>query len=68
MALRCINAECPAIIKGQLKHAVGKQCLDVSGLGESLIDLLVDVGLVHSLLDLFTLQDPYKAMQLRMLP
>jgi DNA ligase (NAD+) len=49
VALCCVNIHCPAIIKESLIHAVSKHCLDISGLGESLIVLLVDVGLLKNI-------------------
>ncbi|MFA5521347.1 MAG: NAD-dependent DNA ligase LigA [Castellaniella sp.] len=47
---------CPAQRKQMLLHAVGRKALDIDGLGEKLIDQLVDGGRVATLADLFTLQ------------
>lgn len=46
---------CPAQRKQSLSHAVGRKALDIDGLGEKLIDQLVESGRVKSLADLFTL-------------
>ena len=46
---------CPAQRKQSLHHAVSRKALDIEGLGEKLIDQLVDRERVHSLADLFTL-------------
>ena len=53
---------CPAQRKQALRHFVGRRALDIDGLGEKLIDQLVDAGLVEHpaglfALDLATLQD-----------
>ncbi|MEQ9235758.1 MAG: NAD-dependent DNA ligase LigA [Coleofasciculus sp. E2-BRE-01] len=52
---RCINASCPAIVKGSLNHWASRGALDINGLGEKLVNQLVDSGLVHSVADLYQL-------------
>jgi len=47
---------CSAQRKQSLAHAVSRNALDIAGLGEKLIDQLVDSGRVNSLADLFTLR------------
>lgn len=46
---------CQAQRKQSLVHAVGRRALDIDGLGEKLIEQLVDRGRVKTLADLFTL-------------
>jgi DNA ligase (NAD+) len=53
--VRCLNEECPAIIKGRIKHFASKGAYDIDGLGDKLIDQLVDRKLIFSYADLFTL-------------
>lgn len=52
---RCKNTNCPAILKGVLRHWVSKGALDVDGIGERLIKQLVDLGLVQSIANLYSL-------------
>jgi DNA ligase (NAD+) len=52
---RCQNASCPAQLKNHLLHLSHRRSLDIEGLGEKLVDQLVDAGLVKSLADLFRL-------------
>ena len=54
-AIRCINASCPAILKGSLIHWVSRHALDIDGIGTKLIDQLVDRSLVKSVADLYHL-------------
>ena len=54
-ATRCVNSSCPAILRGTLRHWVGKGALDIDGLGSKLIWQLVDRGLVGSIADLYRL-------------
>ena len=53
---RCPNLDCPAQLKNNLRHLAGRDALDVDGLGEKLVEQLVESGLVSRLSDLFTLQ------------
>ena len=52
---RCINASCPAILKRALTHWASRDALDINGLGEKLVEQLVDQGLVHAVADLYDL-------------
>lgn len=47
---------CAAQRKQSLIHAVGRKALDIEGLGEKLVEQLVDRGRIHSLADLFSLR------------
>ncbi len=53
---RCINASCPAILRGALTHWASRDALDIDGLGEKLVRQLVERHLVQSVADLYTLQ------------
>lgn len=46
---------CEAQRKQSIMHAVSRKALNVDGLGEKLVIQLVDVGLVHSIADVYTL-------------
>ena len=52
---RCININCPAQVKGNIKHFAAKGAFDIDGLGAKLIDQLVDKNLIQSYADLFDL-------------
>ena len=56
VVFRCFNYSCPAKIKGKLKHFVSKHALDIDGLGEKLIDQLVNEGIIKNVDDLFRIQ------------
>jgi DNA ligase (NAD+) len=53
---RCTNLDCPAQLKNNLRHLAGRGALDVEGLGEKLVDQLVERGLVKRLSDVFRLE------------
>ena len=52
---RCINTSCPAILRGSLIHWASRKALDINGLGEKLVQLMVDSALVKSVADLYSL-------------
>ena len=51
----CINADCPAQLKERIKHFASKGAFDIDGLGDKLVDQLVDRGMLKSYADLFKL-------------
>jgi DNA ligase (NAD+) len=63
---RCINASCQAILKGALVHWASRNALDINGLGEKIVQQLVDQGVVHSVADLYDLTAEQLASMERM--
>jgi len=55
VAYRCLGVACPAKLKQALRFFGSRGALDIEGLGEKLVDQLVDRGLVHDLADLYRL-------------
>ena len=52
---RCSNLTCPAKIRRALQHFASRGAMDIEGLGESLVDQLVQKGLVADFADLYSL-------------
>jgi DNA ligase (NAD+) len=52
----CTNIACPAQVKGRLLHFASRLAMDVEGLGEKLVDALVDRGLLKDPADLYLLR------------
>jgi DNA ligase (NAD+) len=50
---RCIGLDCPAQLKGRIKHFASKRAMDIEGLGVKLIDQFVDKGLVRDVADIY---------------
>ena len=57
VALRCINASCPAQIKERIRHFARRDAMDVEGLGAKLVEQLVDRDLVRDYADLYELTE-----------
>ena len=54
-AIRCTNPECPAQLLRNLIHFCSKPAMDIDGLGDSVIELLVSEDLVHTVADIYEL-------------
>jgi DNA ligase (NAD+) len=52
---RCINPNCPAILRGSIIHWVSRDAMDIDGVGEKLVRQWVDKQLVRSVADLYQL-------------
>ena len=50
---RCIGLDCPAQLKGRIKHFASKRAMDIEGLGVKLIDQLVDKELLKDVADIY---------------
>ena len=55
VAYRCVSLDCPAQLKERLIHWVSRGCMDVDGLGDELIDKMIEVGLLRDVADFYTL-------------
>jgi DNA ligase (NAD+) len=55
VAYRCVNLACPARLKESLLYFAARRAMNIDGLGEALVDQLVDKGLVHDVADLYRL-------------
>lgn len=55
-AIKCSNKSCPAQIKEGISHFASRAAMDIRGLGEKIVALLVDKGIVSDLADLYTLR------------
>jgi len=53
--IRCPNPECPAQLKERLRYFASRNAMDIEGLGEKLVEQLVDDGLVGGYGDLYRL-------------
>jgi DNA ligase (NAD+) len=52
----CVNAACPAQLLRNLEHFVSRGAMEIVGLGEKIVEQLVEAGLVQDVADLYTLK------------
>ena len=55
VAYRCVSIDCPAQLKERLLHWVSRGCMDVDGLGEEIVDKMIEAGLLHDVSDFYKL-------------
>ena len=53
---RCSNPDCPAKIKGRIGYFASRKAMDIEGLGDVLINTLVDTKMVKDVADLYSLK------------
>lgn len=52
----CANPDCPAQLKRAVRHFASRGAMDIEGMGERVVDELVDRGIVNSLVDIYKLK------------
>ncbi|MEW6744042.1 MAG: NAD-dependent DNA ligase LigA [Planctomycetota bacterium] len=55
VAVRCPNVACPAQVKERIRHFVSRSGIDIEGIGDKLIEQLVEQGGVRDFADLYEL-------------
>ncbi|HXF43712.1 MAG TPA: NAD-dependent DNA ligase LigA, partial [Pyrinomonadaceae bacterium] len=53
---RCTNPDCPAKVKARIQHYASRKAMDIEGLGEVLVEALVDKKMVEDVADLYHLK------------
>jgi DNA ligase (NAD+) len=56
VAYRCVNAVCPGRLKESLQHYAGRHAMNIDGLGEKIVEQLVDKKIVKDFADLYSLK------------
>ena len=58
VVLYCPNSEtCPAQIKGKIEFWCSKEGMDIDGMGESIVEKAVDIGIIKDIADIYTLTE-----------
>ncbi len=57
VAVRCVNAQCPAQLKRRIEHFASRGAMDIEGLGEAMVEQLVSRGQVAQVSDIYGLTD-----------
>ena len=55
VAVRCINAACPAQVRRKLQHFASRGAMDIEGLGEAMVEQLVEHGLARDVSEIYKL-------------
>lgn len=54
-AVKCTNSACPAQLKERIIYFASRSAMDISGLGEKIIDQLVEKNMIHDYADIYSL-------------
>ena len=54
-ATRCINPSCPAVIGEQIAHFVSRDAMNIDGLGDAIVQQLLQQQLIHDVSDIYNL-------------
>ncbi len=55
--IRCVNPECPAQLVNSIAYFASRGCMNIMGLGDTLVDALVREGYLHSYADIYHLKE-----------
>ena len=64
----CTNPQCTQKVKQQIEHFVSKNCMDIQGIGESVIDILVENKIIKNIADIYKLPEQNIQITLRKFP
>lgn len=53
---RCSNPDCPAKVKARIQYFAARKAMDIEGLGDVLVETLVDRGMVKDVADIYMLK------------
>lgn len=57
VAWRCVNPQCPPQIHERITHFASRGAMDIDGLGEAIVEQLIQNGLIHTYSDLYSLSE-----------
>jgi len=64
VALRCLNSECEAQSYRAIIHFASRECMDIDGMGEAVVDLLINGGYIKDVADIYYLKyDDIKSLE-----
>ncbi|MFH1377276.1 MAG: NAD-dependent DNA ligase LigA [Planctomycetota bacterium] len=66
VAWRCTNLNCPGRYRESIKYFASRDCMDINGLGDKIVDQLIAKGLVKQPADLYSLNETLLAVLDRM--
>ena len=55
VAWYCVNAACPAQLQRNIEHFVSRGSMDINGLGEKIVEKLIETGAIKDVADIYTL-------------
>ena len=57
VAIKCINPACPEIIKRKIEYFVSRDAMNITGLGEKIIEKFIELGKIKDIVDIYNLHE-----------
>lgn len=57
VAIKCINPACPEIIKRKIEYFVSRDAMNITGLGEKIIEKFIELGKIKDIVDIYSLYE-----------
>ena len=57
VAIKCINPACPEIIKRKIEYFVSRNAMNITGLGEKIIEKFIELGKIKDIVDIYNLHE-----------
>jgi len=54
--IKCQNLDCPSRVVNSIIYFASKNCMNIDGLGNKIVELLVNKGIIHDILDIYSLK------------
>jgi len=68
MHFYCKNENCPAKIKEKINHFVSKNCMNIEGIWDSIINILVEIKIIKNYADLYKIINPNTKLKIQSVP
>ena len=57
VAIKCVNPACPEIIKRKIEYFVSRDAMNITGLGEKIIEKFIELGKIKDIVDIYSLHE-----------
>lgn len=57
VALKCLNPVCPEKVKREIEYFVSRDAMNISGLGEKIVEKFIKLGKIKTVVDIYSLKD-----------
>jgi DNA ligase (NAD+) len=57
VAIKCVNPSCPEIIKRKIEYFVSRDAMNITGLGEKIIEKFIELGKIKDIVDIYNLYE-----------
>ncbi|RRD39559.1 NAD-dependent DNA ligase LigA [Leptotrichia sp. OH3620_COT-345] len=63
VALKCLNPVCPEKVKKEIEYFVSRDAMNISGLGEKIVEKFIELGKIKTVVDIYSLKNYRKELE-----